>query len=76
MILELISLGDARFRVREQKNSKLLAGDTFRTLFLREAAPLYCSLLQREGIDEPLDYVAGESSGIFNLCYYPAKTLK
>lgn len=71
--LTLTSLGDSRFRVVEQKNSKLKIGDTFKTLFLREGSPLYCTSLQREGVETPLEYVAGKSNGIYNLRCYPAK---
>lgn len=71
--LKLKSLGDTRFVVLEQQNSKLQAGDTFRTLFFREGIPLYCTSLQKEGVDDTLEYVAGEVNGIFNLCYFPVK---
>lgn len=65
----LMCLGDSRFKVIEQHGSKLRVGDCFRTLFLREGAPMYCTELMREGEEQPLAYVAGDTNGIFNLRY-------
>lgn len=63
-------LGEYRFEVLDQRNSKLMAGDIFKLMFLREGAPVYCTDLRREGMS-PTNYVAGESNGIFNLRYFP-----
>ena len=60
---------DSRFKVIEQHGTKLRVGDCFRTLFLREGAPMYCTELMREGEEQPLAYVAGDTNGIFNLRY-------
>jgi len=47
-------LGEYRFEVLDQRNSKLMAGDVFKLMFLREGAPVYCTDLRREGMARDL----------------------
>ncbi len=63
-------LGEFRFEVLDQRNSKLIPGDVFKLMYLREGTPLYCTDLRREGMS-PVNYVAGEVNGIANLRYLP-----
>lgn len=67
----LSCLGDSRFKVVEQHGSKLKVGDSFKALFLREGAPMYCTDIIHQGGGEAMGYVAGEVNGIFNLRYFP-----
>lgn len=54
------------FEVIQQVNSSLRVGDTFRLLFLREGHPLYCKDVIRDAQNLG-DYIAGESTGIYDL---------
>lgn len=63
-------LGEFRFEVLDQRNSKLIPSDVFKLMYFREGTPLYCTDLRREGMS-PVNYVAGEVNGIANLRYLP-----
>ncbi len=63
-------LGDERFRVEKQTNSKLQAGDTFRTLIFRKGAPMICMDVRRD--EKSLgNYIAGETNGLTGVTYLP-----
>ncbi len=56
------------FEVMEQENSSLREGDTFRLTHIREGHPMYCKDVMRDGRNMG-DYIAGETSGIYDLHY-------
>lgn len=55
--------GNELFEVLEQENSSLKAGDTFRSLHIREGYPIYCKDVMRAS-ENLGDYIAGEEHGI------------
>lgn len=64
------SLGDCRFEVVEQENSKLRRGDTFKALFFKTGVPMSCSDLVRDG--KLLgNYIAGEANGLTEINFMP-----
>lgn len=63
--------GTEMFVVKEQENSSLRPGDTFRTLVIREGYPIYCKDVTRNS-ENLGDYIAGEETGIQDLHYHPA----
>ncbi|MCM1066290.1 MAG: hypothetical protein NC418_01795 [Muribaculaceae bacterium] len=69
-LVELRCLGEGRYEVVSQQNSKLCPGDIFRTLFIKTGAPMVCSDLVREGALLG-NYIAGSTSGVTELRFMP-----
>ena len=62
-LVRIVSSGSSVFRVLESRNSKLSAGDTFRTELFIEGEPLLLTDLVHEG-GAPAKYVCGKVDGI------------
>lgn len=59
-------LGEGRFRVIEQHNSKLMEGDEFERQFIMTGYPLMIQRILRNGEYTPA-YIAGSEGGICSI---------
>lgn len=57
-------LGDGRYEVVEQRNSKLSVGATFHADIIAHGQPLFVTNLVIPGADAPVGYIAGKTHGV------------
>lgn len=60
----LCYLGNGRYEVTDQQNSKLCVGATFHTDIIAHGQPLFANSLVMNGIDKPISYIAGKTRGV------------
>lgn len=69
----LCCMGDARYEVIEQKNSKLCKGDTLKAIVFKKGAPLVCADVVRQGQNLG-NYIADKVNGLTDLICHPVST--